>query len=151
MNLTLSPPPPEPFPAPGISVTIPVQNGDPKPGANMVLFRIDQVTGNLVPEAGINGKTVMGIVSSDGLSATFTGLARLSTVVGLVPTGAVIGDANGDGVVNCDDVAIVKASFGRKTSQIGFDPSADLNNDGVVDINDLAIVLHNLAGGSTCH
>src|SRR5262249_8136709 len=43
-----------------------------------------------------------------------------------------MGDRNGDGVVNCADLAIVKASFGKKSGQVGFDPRADANGDGVV-------------------
>ena len=39
---------------------------------------------------------------------------------------------NGDGVVNCADLAIVTASTGKRTGQAGFDPRADLNGDGIV-------------------
>lgn len=62
----------------------------------------------------------------------------------------VIGDRNGDGVVNCADLAIVKASFGKKTGQAGFDPRADVNGDGVVNILDLAAVAKALPAGTTC-
>ena len=46
------------------------------------------------------------------------------------------GDVNGDGVVDCKDLAIVKASFGKRAGQPGFDPRADVNADGVVDMKD---------------
>jgi hypothetical protein len=59
-------------------------------------------------------------------------------------------DLNGDGVVNCADLAIVKASFGRKSGQPGFDPRADVNGDGVVDVKDLAAVSQQLPAGTTC-
>jgi len=49
-------------------------------------------------------------------------------------------DLNGDGEVNCADLAIVTASFGKKAGQLGFDPRADVTGDGVVDIHDLASV-----------
>ena len=150
MNITLAPAPPEPFAAPGISITVPVLNMIPKAGTKMDLYRIDTLTGHLIPELGINGQGVSGVVAADGLSATFTGLASLSTVIGLVPSGIPIGDVNQDGVVDCADVAIVKASFGKRKTQTGYDPRADLNNDGLVDINDLALVLHHLAGGLVC-
>ncbi len=53
---------------------------------------------------------------------------------------AVPGDVNGDGVVNCSDLAIIKGSFGKKAGQAGFDPRADVNHDGIVNVLDLAFV-----------
>ena len=150
MNLTLTPTPPEPFPAPGISITVPVQQGTAKPGSHMDLYKIDTITGHLVPELSISGDIIPGTVSADGLSATFTGLASLSTVIGLIPNGTPIGDVNKDGVVNCTDVDIVKAAFGTTKTSKNWNPEADVNNDGVVDINDLAIVLHHLPSGLVC-
>lgn len=60
------------------------------------------------------------------------------------------GDANGDGRIDCADIAIVKASFGKRSGQAGFDPRADINGDGVVDIRDLALVSQKLIPGTTC-
>jgi hypothetical protein len=60
------------------------------------------------------------------------------------------GDANGDGKINCADLAIVKASMGKSASQTGFDPRADVNHDGVVNVLDLAIVSQKLIPGTTC-
>jgi len=57
---------------------------------------------------------------------------------------------NGDGVVNCADMAIVKNSFGKKTGQLGFDPRADVNHDGVVNILDLSTVSRLLPAGTVC-
>jgi len=150
MNLTLTPTPPEPFPAPGISITVPVQQGAAAPGSHMDLYKIDTITGHLVPELSITGDIISGTVSADGLSVVFTGLASLSTVIGLIPNGHPIGDVNKDGVVNCTDVDIVKAAFGATKAAKNWNPEADVNNDGVVDINDLAIVLHHLPSGLVC-
>lgn len=58
---------------------------------------------------------------------------------------------NGDGVVNCSDVSIVKTAFGKRIGQPGFDVRADLNKDGVVDIRDLTVVSRNLPNGLTYH
>jgi hypothetical protein len=54
----------------------------------------------------------------------------------LLTDDGVQGDLNQDGVPDCEDLAIVKASFGKRAGQPGFDPRADINADGVVDIKD---------------
>jgi hypothetical protein len=51
-----------------------------------------------------------------------------------------VGDLNLDGRVDCADLAIVKASFGKRCGQPGFDVRSDLNKDCVVDVRDLAMV-----------
>lgn len=68
-----------------------------------------------------------------------------------IPAVVVIpGDLNGDGRVDCNDLGIVKASFGKRSGQSGFDPRADVNGDGVVDVRDLATVARNLPAGTKC-
>ncbi|MES1262282.1 MAG: dockerin type I domain-containing protein [Acidobacteriota bacterium] len=59
-------------------------------------------------------------------------------------------DANGDGWLDCADLAVVKSSFGKRSGQPGFDPRADVNRDGVVDVRDLALVSRRLPGYQTC-
>ncbi len=61
-----------------------------------------------------------------------------------------LGDVNGDGVVNCVDFDLVKASFGKSKSQPGYNPAADTNNDGAVNILDLSIVSRNVPAGTVC-
>jgi hypothetical protein len=63
---------------------------------------------------------------------------------------AIPGDLNGDGVANCDDLKIVKAAFGKKTGQLGFDQRADINHDGIVNILDLSYVARQLPAGMVC-
>jgi hypothetical protein len=63
----------------------------------------------------------------------------------------VAGDVNGDGVVDCTDLAIIKTLFGRTFGQAGFDPRADTNGDGVIDVRDLAFVAQHLPAGASCH
>lgn len=54
----------------------------------------------------------------------------------------VTGDADGNGIVNLDDLNIVLTNFSQQTS------TGDVDNDGVVDLNDLNIVLSTF--GSSC-
>jgi hypothetical protein len=148
MNITLDPVPVMPFPPPGISVVLPIANFI-APGTAIQLFRLDPVTGVLVPAVKVGGGNVTGTVRDDGLSASFSGVSRLSTVVGFIAT-SVPGDVNGDGQVNCTDVAIVKAAFGKRSGQTGFDFRADVTRDGVVNVLDLSIVSQRLSPGTTC-
>jgi hypothetical protein len=63
---------------------------------------------------------------------------------------ALTGDRNGDGIVNGADLDIVKASFGKKIGQAGFDPRTDVNGDGIVNVLDLSTVARQLPAGSIC-
>ena len=62
----------------------------------------------------------------------------------------VVGDLDGDGVASCVDVAIVKAAFGKRLGQAGFDARADVNGDRMVTVLDLATVTRALPAGTTC-
>ena len=53
------------------------------------------------------------------------------------------GDANGDGIVDLTDLAIVLAVFDTGNGVPGFMATADFNEDGVIDLTDLAILLAN--------
>lgn len=50
------------------------------------------------------------------------------------------GDANADGVANCVDLALTKASFNKRQGQPGFDARADFNGDGMVNIKDWTFI-----------
>jgi hypothetical protein len=63
----------------------------------------------------------------------------------------VVGDVTGDGVVNCADVAVVRASLNKRTGQAGFDPRADVNSDGIVNIRDLNVVTQRVPAGTVCN
>jgi hypothetical protein len=62
----------------------------------------------------------------------------------------VAGDLTGDGVVDCADVAVVRASMNKRTGQAGFDVRADVNGDGVVNTRDLSFVLQRVPTGTVC-
>ncbi len=61
-----------------------------------------------------------------------------------------VGDLDANGSVGCDDLTIVKAAFGKKAGQPGFDPRADVNGDGIINVLDLSIVARLLPAGTTC-
>jgi hypothetical protein len=83
VNIDLNPEPAFPLPAPGLTVVLPLVDVA-IPGTPLTLFRIEPSTGQLVPSLDASGSPIIGTVNSNGLSATFTGVVRLSTVVGLV-------------------------------------------------------------------
>ena len=53
---------------------------------------------------------------------------------------ALIGDLNGDGFVNMDDLVIAVLSFGSYPEHPRWNPIADLNKDGIVDIYDIVTI-----------
>ena len=150
VNISLVPEPTPPFPAPGLTVVLPLLN-QMAPGTTLTLYRVDPVSGNLTPEPSIGGGAATGTVDGpDGLSATFTGVANLSTVAGLIPSGVVLGDLDGDGKVNCADISIVRVAFGKKLGQAGFDNRADTNKDKVINVRDLSFVSRYLPKSVVC-
>ena len=94
----------------------------------------------LVTDGGTRSLSVAGVVAStQPYSYTqFEGATRN------------IADLDNDGRVDCADVSIVLASYGKRTGQPGFDPRADVNRDGVVNIVDLSTVNRALPVGLTC-
>lgn len=81
VNVELNPPPSFPLPAPGITVVLPLRNYV-IPGTAINLLRIDPATGSLVPALDVSGNPATGQVDPGGLTATFLGIARFSTLVG---------------------------------------------------------------------
>lgn len=61
------------------------------------------------------------------------------------------GDLDGSGAVDCADVAIVRAAFGKRPGDPGFDARADVNGDGIVNVRDLAYVSQRLVPGTSCN
>lgn len=54
-----------------------------------------------------------------------------------------LGDVNGDRVVNLYDLFLVARAYGTEPGSPNWNPAADLNDNKIIDINDLNIVAHN--------
>ena len=148
-NIILTPTPSFPLPPPGLTVVLPMLSFT-TPGTQLTLFRFDPAQGKLVPAVSVTGSNVVGAVNPSGTSATFTGVAHLSTLVAFAQNNHILGDVDGDNKVDCTDLGIVRGSFGKRVGDPGFDPRADVNNDGLVNILDLAIVSRQLPPGIQC-
>ena len=90
VNIHLTPQPNFPLAPPGLTVVLPLRNLMIS-GTLLKLFKVDTLTGGLIPAINVFGKDVLGSVNADGLSATFQGIASLSTVVGLIPEALNVG------------------------------------------------------------
>lgn len=60
----------------------------------------------------------------------------------------ILGDLNGDGIVNVRDVAMVARVFGTSKGEPDYNPSADLDQNGTISISDVAIVAQNFGRSS---
>jgi len=83
VNIELTPNP-SPLAAPGLTLVLPLPSPQP-PGLLLALQKIDPATGNLIPALDASGAAIYGVVAADGQSATFSGVIRFSTFVGLLP------------------------------------------------------------------
>lgn len=83
VNIQITPQPAYPLPPPGLTVVLPLKV-QTTPGKAIYLYRINPTTGVLEPAYNTSGIQVVGYVNVGGLSATFTGISALSTVVGLL-------------------------------------------------------------------
>ena len=85
------------------------------------------------------------IVFSAGFSDGSAGVVMATPISSGVP-----GDANDDGVIDCADLTVIKASLGKAYGQAGFNPRADTNGDNLIDIRDLTFVAQQLSAGASC-
>lgn len=146
VNIEFNPEPAFPLGPPGIGATLPLPSPQ-IPGTQLALFKVDPNTGDLIPAIGVDGQPVVGTVNADTLSASFSGIASLSTVVGLLET--LVGDFNGDDCVDRDDYRILITDVRNGEPN---DPAHDLNEDGVVNRADARtlVTLFSNPRGTAC-
>lgn len=114
-----------------------------------------EFNGRKIGAHGVSGPYILDNVLIYGAGQSFSRLRPVATThaydVRLFEAGARNpADVNGDGQVDCADVALVKASFGKRSGQAGADPRTDVNADLVTDVRDLAIVSRALPIGTRC-
>lgn len=112
-------------------------------GASM-LVTVTVQPGASAPNGLVDTLTFSAASSANPLARNYATLA--SRVTGAY----LIGDVNRDGVVDCDDLGLVKASFGARAGSAAFDPNVDLDASGVVDALDLATVGRQVPAGTVC-
>jgi len=76
--------------------------------------------------------------------------ANFALVVPAAPE-PVVGDVDGDGVVGCADISIVKAALNKRAGQAGYDARADVVANNIVNALDLAYVKARLPQGTVCN
>ncbi|MEM2970925.1 MAG: CARDB domain-containing protein [Candidatus Bathyarchaeia archaeon] len=54
-----------------------------------------------------------------------------------------VGDINGNGIVNIDDLTLWDAAFNSRPSEPNWNPQADINGDGIVDKEDGILIIQN--------
>lgn len=121
-------------------------------GRRAIPFVLD---GRKIGSRGVNGPYLLDNVLVFGAGASLTALepaarTRAYTYTQFEASSPNPADVNGDAQVDCADLALVKASFGKRLGQPGFDARTDVNHDNVTDVRDLALVSRALAVGTRC-
>ena len=131
-----------------------IDGGGSANGEDVILFVTAQVYNEDDPEdeENIDIPTVITINAPVDSGWTFGGLEHFDDTIvlkNLTATSVVLveGDANGDQVVDIDDLNIFKAQFGGEwNSVVNEDP--DFDDDGLVTLADFAIIRANWGGSS---
>ena len=143
----------------GNSSTLSVTTPLPQTHSLTVTWRVDGVVRGsgktfVLDTSGLSiGQHAVSVTVSDGTSMVRNDPSQVLVETAnwtVVVTGAAPTDLNSDGRVDCNDLAIVKAAFGKRLGQPGYNPAADVNGDGLVDIRDLAILSRSVPPGTIC-
>ena len=130
-----------------INTTVPNAIGQTQAAASATLSAAELVVGTVTLHSSTT--VTAGSVISESPAAG-TSVQVDSGIDLVVSSGRLLGDVNGDGVVNCVDLQLVKAAFNSKRGQPAYNPNADLNGDGVINIVDLSIVARTVPAGTVC-
>jgi hypothetical protein len=120
-----------------VLLTIAPMNYSPANASEFLNFTWTCVDAGVVP-----GKAVQ-VTQSLYVSPNAVGISAFGFDIVFGVEGYILGDINGDGVVNVLDVIMQAAAFGSTPKDSNWNPRADLNDDGIVNILD-AIILGQL-------
>ena len=120
----------------------------PRSGAQMCTFDVADQDGQVVHQSFPGGRIYIAYAAFTGSGPTQKGqiLLSYSSDCGLTwsrpkdISSAPTADVNGDGAITTADVTLVKAVFGKRCGDPGFNPAADTNQDCIVSAFDLAYV-----------
>jgi hypothetical protein len=125
-------------------------------GSNAILFQYKTVALGSSNRASNGGEATIGIrnaqaaTSKQQVAWSFGAPVLGDSTALLFSKAKVAGDVNGDGVVTCADLLLVRAAVGSRRGQANYNAAADLNNDGLISIIDLTVVSQRLPIGSKC-
>lgn len=74
----------------------------------------------------------------------FVALALLALIR---PVFAILGDVDGDGIVDMTDVGLIARCYLATPSSPRWNPACDLSGDGIIDMADIGIVAANFGMG----
>jgi len=117
-----------------VSLTLTPMNYSPANASTFLNFTWTCVEAGVVP-----GKAVQ-VTQSLYVSPNTEGISAFSFNIVFGVKGYLLGDINGDGVVNVLDAIMQASAFGSTPQDSNWNPRADLNDDGIVNILD-AIIL----------
>ena len=120
-----------------VSLTLTPMNYSPANASDFLNFTWTCVEAGVAP-----GKTFQ-VTQSLYVSPNTGGISAFSFNIVFGVKGYILGDINGDGVVNILDAIMQASAFGCTPQDTNWNPRADLNDDGVVNILD-AIILGQL-------
>jgi len=83
-------------------------------------------------------------------SAADAAARNFATLSSVVTAPVITGDVNRDGRVDCDDLGLVRVSFGSTPAAGAFNPNVDLDANGIVNARDLAVVGRAVPAGTIC-
>lgn len=87
--------------------------------------------------------TVSGVTSPLTSNALDINATNNQVLDGIVKAKILVGDIQGNGVVDIYDAILLSNAFNKKTGAIGFNVDADLKVDGVIDIYDAILLANN--------
>jgi hypothetical protein len=85
----------------------------------------------------------LGLYGTMLIDSTIAVITPSSVVNGTYQYLPILGDINGDGIVNITDVGLMVLAWGARPGSSNWNELCDLNNDGVIDVRDAGMLAQN--------